>query len=178
MSRWWNMLPVLVFTVLLGASAIQVPSQTGEPALGTIQGALLEIKGKRRAKFLVIRSEVVNAKGDSSDAAIAAITSGRDTEQKHWLAYSVIARKLNKYIRQYKTMTAAEGTSEVDFYIVFNLAGYRRTINGIYASGELFVIAPSPSGSPRILWRSEKEMFAEDAASSLIRALKVVYGQK
>jgi hypothetical protein len=140
--------------------------------------ALAEIKGKQRAKLLVIRSKVLDVSGDSSLAALEAVQTGEETERRQTHAFVVIARKLNKYLRKYKNMVAVSNHTDADYVIVFNLLRYRRILYTAFPSGELFVVAKDPAGKPRVIWRTEKEMLAEDAANKLIDAMKVVHGQR
>jgi hypothetical protein len=78
-------------------------------------------------------------------------------------------------------LSAVQHLAEADYIIYFNLLEYRRTINGIYPYGELYVIRnqrADNSLAPRIVWRTEKAMWAEDAVKQFIKALKKVRGEE
>ena len=137
----------------------------------------MEIKGKPHAQLIVIRSEVIDASGNSAVSAIDAVRAGTTTDHRYAYVYSVIGRKLNKYIRKYRTVTAVTNASQADFFVVFNLLGYRHVLYSYYPYGEMFVVTNS-SDDIRLLWKTQKAMSAEDAANKLIEALKVINGQK
>lgn len=142
------------------------------------EGSLVEIKGKLNAHLIVIRSGVLEASGDSAASVVEAVRAGATTDRRHSYVYSVIGRKLNKYIRKYKTLSAVEKPSQADFFIVFNLLGYRRILYSYYPYGEMFVITNRTDGPARVLWRTPKEATAEDATQKLIAALKLINGQR
>jgi hypothetical protein len=174
--RWTSKLLTALAPLLLAVatSDSQTP-QTATPS--TIQGSLYEIKEKPRAQLLIIRSAVLDA-SDPAKGAVDAVRAGQQTERRHRYPYAVIAKKLNDYIRKYGSLTDAEDAEHADYVIVFNLMRYRRILNSIYPSGEMYVISYRPPGPARVLWKTEKEMLAEDAVNSLIRALKIVHGQR
>ncbi|HEX5874483.1 MAG TPA: hypothetical protein VFY60_07520, partial [Pyrinomonadaceae bacterium] len=94
--------------------------------------------------------------------------------------YAQLAKKLNKYIRKYESLTAAKELSEADYVIFFNVVEFRRVLNTPYPFGELFVIvkgSPETLTPPRVVWRAKKMLFAEDAISDFIRDLKALRGE-
>lgn len=144
--------------------------------------SLEEIRDKRRVFLLVIRSGVVDARGPDASALAEALSAGSRGARTHYYPYSVIARKLNEYIRKGRGMAAVHHAAEADYVIYFNVLEYRRTLNGVYPYGELFVILnrsgdgrPQP---PRVIWKTRKVMWAEDAAKEFLRELKRVRGER
>jgi hypothetical protein len=98
----------------------------------------------------------------------------------HPYPYRVIARKLNEYIRKGRGMTAAGHASEADYVLFFNVLEYRRSLNGVYPYGELYVVltrGDDGSQQPRIIWKTRKVMWAEDAAKEFLRELRRVRGE-
>lgn len=141
-------------------------------------GSLVEIKGKPRAHLIVFRATIVDARGDSAAAVAQAVLNKQETEGRFRYTYAIIAMKLNKYIREYRTLSDSRTFEQADSFIVFNLVRYRRILDRRYPSGEMFVISLPTPDSARVLWRTEKEMLAEDAVNLLIRELKTVNGQR
>ena len=171
---------ILVAATLL----ITVPVQPQETARhpnsqsDPVTGSLDEIRGKRRVHLLVIRSNTVDASGDPAQVAVEAVREGRRTERRFRYTYATIGKKLNKYIREYQGISGVSDPTQADYVIVFNLLRYRRILNSVYPEGEMFVVSYSPPAPARVLWRTEKEMLADDAAAKLVKALKGVNGQR
>ena len=95
-------------------------------------------------------------------------------------AYNIIAGKLNKYIRKHKSLIPARVLSEADYIIYFNVVEFRRILYSYYPYGELFVIvkgSPEKLKPPRVVWRTKKMLFAEDAIGDLIKDLKILRGE-
>ncbi len=144
-------------------------------------GSLREIKEKQSVALVIIRSSVLDATGDDAPIIQEALAAEPRLASRHRFAYSLVARKLNQYIRKYRSLRPADQTSQADFIIYFKLVEYRRMLNGTYPYGEMFVIVnpkPETTGSARIIWRTDKVMFAEDAIKALLRDLKQVRGER
>ena len=154
----------------------QEPQEDPVPNSPLVLGSLSEIRGKRRAHLLVMRSNTVNVGGDPAQVAVDAVRSGMRTERRLRYTFSVIGKKLNKYIRDYQLISGVGDPTQADFVIVFNLLRYRRILNSIYPEGEMYVVSYNAPGLARVLWQTEKQMLAEDAASKLVKALKEVNG--
>ncbi|HEY6187814.1 MAG TPA: hypothetical protein VIW80_09060 [Pyrinomonadaceae bacterium] len=145
------------------------------------QGSLMEIKERRRAFLIVVRSSVIDA--DDSGASIvkeALETDARDA-RRHFYPYNVIARKLNEYMRKHHSMSAVDEVWQADYIIYFNLVQYRRTINGVYPYGELYVIlnrGADDAKPARIIWKTKKILWAEDAVKEFLSELKRTRGER
>ena len=77
--------------------------------------SLAEVRDKRSALLMVFKSRVVDL--DDPEGAIIEDVLKADPRPKgryRWV-YSQLARKLNKYIRKYKSLTAATELSEADY---------------------------------------------------------------
>ena len=142
--------------------------------------SLEEVRDKQSALLVVFKSRVIDA-GDRERAIIEDVLRA-DPEPKgryRWV-YTQMARKLNKYINKYKSLSAASGLSEADYVIFFNVVEFRRILNTPYPYGELFVIvkgSPETLKPPRVVWRAKKVLVAEDAIGDLIKDLKAVRGE-
>jgi len=142
--------------------------------------SLSEIRDKQNALLVVFKSRVLDA-GDRERSIVEDVLKA-DPEPKglyRWV-YSQMAKKLNKYIRKYKSLTAATELSQADYIIFFNVVEFRRILNAPYPYGELFVIvkgSPETLKPPHIVWRAKKLLIAEDAIGALIKDLKAVRGE-
>lgn len=145
------------------------------------EGTLSAIREKRRMVLVVVRRSVVEAGGSEESIVSDALGAKARDARRHPYPYATIARKLNEYMRKYRGMTAVDVPAEADYIIYFNLLEYRRFLNGRYPYGELFVILnrmPDDAESPRIIWKTSKVMWAEDAVKEFLKELKRVRGQR
>ena len=160
--------------LLLGFSAAGQESHAGA-------NSLAELRDKHSALLVVFKSRVIDA-GDRDSAVIDDVLKA-DPQPKgryRWV-YTQLAKKLNKYINKYKSLSAASQLSEADYVIFFNVVEFRRILNTPYPYGELFVIvkgSPETLNPPRIVWRAKKISDAEDAIGSLIKDLKAIRGEE
>lgn len=141
---------------------------------------LTEVRNMRRALLVVFRSRVVDASGN--ERAIIEDVLKADPRPKgrfRWV-HTQIARKLDKYKNKYRSLFPAEGLADADYVIYFNVVEFRRILDTVYPYGELFVIvkgSPEQLKPPRVVWRANKVLFAEDAIGNLIKELKAVRGE-
>ena len=173
---------VLLAAVVL-ASFSAAAAQSRDPKSQTAHAGhpLADLLDKRRVWLVVFRSRVVDVGSDSERAIIEDVLKA-DPKPKgrfRW-AYNIMARKLNKYMDKYRSITAAEGLADAEYVIYFNVVEFRRVLDSVYPYGELFVVvkgSPEQLKPPRIVWRAKKVRFAEDAINDLIKDLKVVRGE-
>ena len=142
--------------------------------------SLEEVRDKRSALLVVFKSRVLDV-GDRERAIIDDVLKA-DPEPKgryRWV-YTQLARKLNKYINKYNSLTPAHALSDADYVIFFNVVEFRRILDTAYPYGELFVIvkgSPEQLKPPRVIWRARKMLIADDAISDLIKDLKALRGE-
>jgi hypothetical protein len=142
--------------------------------------SLEEVRDKRSALLVVFKSRVVDA-SDREGAIIDDVLKA-DPEPKgryRWV-YTQLAKKLNKYIQKYNSLSAASRLSDADYVIFFNVVEFRRILNTPYPYGELFVIvkgSPEKLQPPRVVWRANKILFSEDAIGVFIKNLKALRGE-
>lgn len=161
----------------LAAVAANSPLNAGEPA----QGSLLEIKDRRRAILIVVRSSVIEVGNYGASIVDEALKTGLRDARRHYYPYNVIAGKLNQYMRKHRSMNAVERVEQADYIIYFNLIEYRRTINGVYPFGELYVIlnrGADAAKPARIIWKTKKPTWAEDAVKEFLHELKRIRGER
>lgn len=169
---------VMLFGRLCGGHSIVVAKSF---TLENSEGSLAELKDKQSVALVIVRSSVVDATGADEPIIREALAAEPRLATRHRFAYSVIARKLNQYIRKYRSLRPADQTSRAEFIIYFKLVEYRRLLNGTYPYGELFVIVnppPDTTGPARIIWRTKKIGFAEDAIKDLLKELKQIRGER
>jgi hypothetical protein len=141
---------------------------------------LSEVRDKRRALLLVFRSAVIDASNSERTIIDQVLKADPQPTGRNRWAYGQIAKKLNSYIKKYRSLTPAQELSDADYIIYFNLIEFRRILNVIYPYGELFVIvkgSPETQKPPRIIWRARKILWAGDAIGDLIRDLKTIRGE-
>jgi hypothetical protein len=164
------LLVLLVLACCCAAAAQQDHSQKTAHA-GHRLGELLN---KRRVLLVVFRSRVVDVSENRERAIIEDVLKA-----DRWV-YNTMAGKLNKYMDQYGSLTAAEGLADAEYVIYFNVVDFRRILDTVYPYGELFVIVkgePQQLKPPRIVWRANKVRYAGDVIGDLIKDLKTVRGE-
>ena len=163
---------ILLLFLLYISTAAQEPLGDGN--------SLVEVRDKRNVLLVVFKSRVIDV--DDRERGIIEDVLKADPEPKgryRWV-YSQLAAKLNKYMRKYRSLSAAKELSEADYVIFFNVVEFRRILNTIYPYGELFVIvkgSPETLKPPRVVWKARKVLFAEDAIGDLIKDLKALRGE-
>jgi len=163
---------LLVFLLYFPTPAAQEPLGNGN--------SLEEVRDKRNVLLVVLKSRVIDV-SDRERTIIEDVLKAdpKPTGRYRWV-YGQLAAKLNKYIRKYRSLSAAAELSEADYVIFFNVVEFRRILNTIYPYGELFVIvkgSPETSKPPRVVWKAKKVLFAEDAIGDLIKDLKALRGE-
>ncbi len=142
--------------------------------------SLSEVRDMRNALLVVFKSRIIDV--TDRERAIIQDVLKADPEPKglyRWV-YTILAGKLNSYMRKYRSLTAANDLAGADYVIFFNVVEFRRVLNTIYPYGELFVIvkgSPENQKPPRVVWKAKKMLFADDAIRDLIRDLKAVRGE-
>ena len=163
-----------LFVLLLALSAA---AQTPDSATGN---SLAEVRDKRNALLIVFKSRVIDA-SDGERAIIDDVLHADPVPKgRYRWVYTQLAKKLNKYINKYKSLSAASELSEADYVIFFNVVEFRRILNAVYPYGEMFVIvkgSPEELKPPRVVWRAKKVLYAEDAIGDLIKDLKAARGE-
>ena len=164
--------PIALIFILCFSVVAQSPVSEGN--------SLEEIRDKQNALLLVFKSRVLDVQ-DRERAIIEDVLKA-DPEPKgryRWV-YTQLAKKLNKYINKYKSLSAVRELSDADYVIFFNVVEFRWILDTPYPYGELFVIvkgSPANLKPPRVVWRAKKILFAEDAIGNLIKDLKALRGE-
>jgi len=166
--------PALILLLLMLCLSVTAQSPAADG------NSLQEIRDKHSALLVVFKSRVIDVE-DHERAIIEDVLKAdpEPTGRYRWV-YTQLARKLNKYIHKYKSLSAAHELSDADYVIFFNVVEFRRVLNTPYPYGELFVIvkgSPENLKPPRVVWRAKKVLDAEDAIGELIKDLKAVRGE-
>lgn len=168
---------VLIPTLFILLLSLTAAAQT--PELPT-SNSLTEVRDKHNALLIVFKSQVIDASDRESAIIDDVLHADPVPKGRYRWVYTQLAKKLNKYISKYKSLSAARGLSEADYVIFFNVVEFRRILNTPYPYGELFVIvkgSPEELKPPRVVWRAKKVLVAEDAIGDLIKDLKAVRGE-
>jgi hypothetical protein len=169
--------PILLLLLISVSAVAQEPNGEGAPAA---VNSLAEVRHLQSALLIVFKSRVLDLE-DRERAIIQDVLKAEpDPKGRNRWVYNTIAQKLNKYIRKYKSLVPARVMAEADYVIYFNVVEFRRILYTYYPYGELFVIvkgAPEKQKPPRVIWRTKKMLFAEDAIGELIKDLKILRGE-
>lgn len=159
--------------VIILSCAASFPSQERD----SDKGALSELKDKQRVWLIVRRGAVLDAR--SADASVIAEVNREVSHRTSFpRTYNLIAKKLNKYMKEHRSISAARNLSDAEFILFFNVLEIRRPLGTPYAYGELFVILNTKQGR-RILWKTRNSgKFVDDAVSDFISELKAIRGEK
>lgn len=151
------------------ASSISVAQSEG--------GSLVELRDKRRLWLIVRRGALLDARGADASVLSEVYKEG-NVRQNYPRTFNMIARKLNKYMKEHGSITAARTLSDAEFIIFFNVLEIRRPLGTPYAYGELFVIL-NANPNPRVIWKTKSSgMFVDDAVGDLISEMKAARGER
>ena len=140
-------------------------------------GNLVELRESQRLALLIKRSSVLNASESDDPIVNEALSSDPRESLRHRRTYNIIANKINNYIRKYRSIRPVHNIAQADFIVYFKLVEYRRLLNGVYPYGELFIIVnprPEEARPARVVWKTKKVMFAEDAIKDFVKELRRV----
>lgn len=182
MSKPSAILVLLILSCAGGAAQTRAPVAPAPSEASVERGTLAEIRNRRSVMVLVGKSLSVDARvpaGVSDEDVRGALSDRR--ARTHMGAYRVIASRLNKYVRKYRSLTAVETRADADIYVVFRVA--REVPSFVeghpFSYGKMFVVTSDEGRPPRLLWESSGTMkLAEDATGELIRALKEARGER
>jgi hypothetical protein len=170
---------VLSLLLLIGCVASPVAQEEAASSVSGEQpgGSLSELRDKHRVWLIVRRGALLDARGADASVLSEVYKEG-STRQNYPRTFNTIARKLNKYMREHASITAAQTLSDSEFIIFFNVLEIRRPLGTPYAYGELFIILNAPS-KPRIIWKTRGSgMFVDDAIGDFISELKAMRGER
>jgi hypothetical protein len=172
--------PKLVLLVVLVLGLCVSAAAQPEAESAHAGNSLAELRDKHRALLVVFRSRVIDAADRERVIIEDVLKADPRPRGKYRRVYLLLAQKLNKYMRQHQSLIPAEGLADADYVIYFNVVEFRRILDTPYPFGELFVIvkgSPEELKPPRVVWRANKVLFAEDAIGNLIKDLKAIRGE-
>ena len=164
--------PIILLFILCSSAVAQEPLQ---PA-----NSLEEVRDKRNVLLIVFKSRVLDVSDRERAIIDDVLRADPQPKGRYRWVYGQIAKKLNKYMQKYQSLSAANELSDADYVIFFNVVEFRWILNTLYPYGELFVIvkgSPETLRPPRIVWRARKVLFSEDAIGDLIKDLKAIRGE-
>ena len=171
----------LSLLVVLATSICAAPQEPVTRSQSAHAGnPLTEVRDKHRALLVVFRSRVLDASGNERAIIDDVLKADPRPRGRFRWVHTQIARKLDKYAQKYRSLYPADGLADADYVIYFNVVEFRRILDTVYPYGELFVIvkgSPEELKPPRVVWRGNKVLFAEDAIGNLIKELKAVRGE-
>ena len=170
---------------LVLCAAVRVPSQTGadDGEAEVARGELSEIRDRRRALVVVSRSYSVDTRGPLRGVFEEVFEKPARAVLRHEYAYELVARRLERYEREYGGLEIVETLEEADFVIVYKVVALHRSFSEDepFVYGELFVFlnrAPERP-QPALLWRTKGDHVPPgEAVGAFLKSLKAVRGQK
>jgi hypothetical protein len=174
--------PISVLIALLAcvSGVMAQPSEAPIESRNNHVGTISELRGKQRALLVVYKSRVIDVSNRERAIIEDVLKADRPPQGRYRFVYNDLARKLNKYIRKYNSLSSARDLADAEYVIYFNVVEFRRILNAIYPYGELFVIvkgSPQEAKPPRIVWRAKKMMVGTDAIGDLVKDLKALRGE-
>lgn len=174
------LLPLLIVALLICPAQSPAQSDSDEEQPSVVTGSLWQLRNTRRMILLVRRSRVVDSRALAKSILNEALREDIDVRSRYPWLFNQLARKLNKYIKRYQSLTAVNEVSQAEFIILFNLMEFRRPLGHPYPYGEMFVILNNRASGkpPQIVWKTRKSpVWAEDAIKDFIKELKAVRGE-
>lgn len=178
LPKKWTFFFAAITPILLACTS-PLAQQRYQPS-GDTNNSLSDIRLRDKALVVVLKSSVISADDTDNSIIDSVLRADPYSTVRHQMVYWTMARRLNSYIRKHKSLSAATDLSEADFVIFFSLVEYRRILNTAYPFGELYVIAkgePQSQRPPRIIWKSNKVIWAGDAIDNFLKDLKNQRGE-
>lgn len=176
---------VLVSPCVLRAAAQDGGGDDDDEVLGVsiARGELSEIRDKRRVLLLVSRSLSVDVRGSLQAVLDEVFGESPRPAPRHQHAYDQIARKFERYARDYRALTPVETLEEADFVVVYKAVAERRSYSPEepFVFGEMYVFLKTEGERPQpvLLWRTNGDRVTPgDAAGDFLKALKAVRGER
>jgi hypothetical protein len=170
--------PTILVPLICFSAMAQTPGSESAPVASANSPA--ELRNMQNALLVVFKSRVLDVT-DRERAIIQDVLKADPMPQgRYRWVYIQLAKKLNKYIQKYRSLSAASELADADSVIFFNVVEFRRILYTYYPYGELFVIAkgsPEKLKPPRIVWKTSKMLIPEDAIGELIKDLKAARGE-
>ena len=169
--------PTLLVLLICFSASAQQPADESKPP---VANSLEEVRYLQNALLVVFKSRVLDLEDRERSIIHDVLKADPKPPGRYRWVYTQIGQKLNKYIRKYKSLSAARDLAEADYVIYFNVVEFRRILYTPYPFGELFVIvkgSPEKLKPPRVVWRTKKLVSAEDAIGDLIKELKILRGE-
>lgn len=169
--------PILLVFLICCSAVAQQPVTEDAPVENN---SLSEVRPLRSALLVVFKSRVIDVTNRERAIIQDVLKADPKPPARYRWVYTQIAQKLNKYIRKYKSLSAASELADADYVIYFNVVEFRKILYSYYPFGEMFVIvkgSPEKLKPPRVVWRTKKMVIAEDAIGDLIKDLKMLRGE-
>jgi hypothetical protein len=174
---------LLLLTLTVSPCGLRAAAQDGDDGVVGVsiaRGELAEIRDKRRVLLLVSRSLSVDVRGALQAVLDEVFGESPRPAPRHQYAYDQIAKKFERYGRDYRPLALVETLDEADFVVVYKAVAEHRSYSPEepFVFGEMYVFLKSGS-QPVLLWRTKGDRVTPgDAAGDFIKALKAVRGER
>ncbi len=187
----------LVASLVLAAScpgASRIAAAQG--GASSSQGAVVEYEGDevapeefervremRRVLLVTSKSLTADARGPARGVLEDVFRRPEAALRRHEYASQVIGKRLNRYIRRHRSMTAVESLAEAEFVIVFKVLNEQPSFipTQPHVYGEMFVILNRSETRPRpviVWWTKHNQTSIEDAVKDFLDDLRELRGEK
>lgn len=142
-----------------------------------------EVREMRRVLLVATKSLTVDTRGPARGVLEEVFQKPEGSLRRHDYAHSVIGKRLNRYIRRHRSITAVETLSEADFVVVFKVLNEQPSFIAAepHVYGEMFVILNRAPARPRpvvVWWTRHNQTPLEDAVDDFLRDLRELRGEK
>lgn len=173
----------LLCALALCAAAAGAAAQSAADDGEVPRGELSEIRDRRRALVVVSRSYSVDTRGSLRGVFEEVFEKPARAVLRHEYAYELVARRLERYEREYGGLEIVETLEEADFVIVYKVVALHRSFSEDepFVYGEMFVFLNRAPGRPQpaLLWRTKGDHVPPgEAVGDFLKSLKAVRGQK
>ena len=170
---------LVLLALLLCAAA--PPARAQEDKDFIPRAEVSEIKDMRRVLLIASRSLAVDIRGQVR-RVFDEVFEGR-AQARHKYAYEVISRRLEKFAREGRGLSAVETAEEAEFIIVFKVVTEHRSFVPdepfVFGAMYVFLNKTPERPQPALVWRTKGDrQTPDDATREFIKALKDARGEK
>lgn len=142
-----------------------------------------EVREMKRVLLVATKSLTADARGPAREVLEEVFERPEGSVRRHEYAYSIIGKRLNRYIRRHRSITAVESLAEADFVIVFKVLNEQPSFiaSEPHVYGEMFVILNRAPTRPRpvvVWWTKHNQTTLEDAVDDFLKDLRELRGEK
>lgn len=179
----------LFFVVLSACASHALAQGANDSGVGVVEdgevvrGSFQQVRNMRRVLLVTSKSLTVDTRGPARAVLEEVFKKGAGSLRRHEYAYSVIGKRLNRYIRKHRSMTAVESLDEAEYVIVFKVLNEQPSFIAAepHLYGEMFVILNRSDARPHpvfVWWTKHNQTSIESAVGDFLKELKQLRGER